>query len=106
MRQILLYYKAGAYKRCEKRDDIEEYYLPNRTLKFRGSPASRSGHKYPPWFLISSFFGLGIEYTLEPLQANFKIGISRIGARIMPSRGGERDPVTSIGSGWPDNHRV
>jgi len=50
-----------------------------------------------PWFTISPFFGLGIKHTLEPLQADLGVGISSFGARIMPSRGGVRGPVGSMG---------
>ena len=32
------------------------------------------------WFLVSSFFGLGIKYTLELLQADVGVGKSRLGA--------------------------
>ena len=56
------------------------------------------------WFLVSPFFGLGIKHTLEPLQADLGVGISRFGARIVPSRGGKRGPVASMGGGWPNNH--
>jgi hypothetical protein len=47
---------------------------------------------------------LGIKHALEPLQADLGVGIPRFGAGIVPSRGGERGPVASMGSGWPDNH--
>jgi hypothetical protein len=56
--------------------------------------------------LVSSFFGFGIEYTLEPLQADLGVGIARIRAGIVPPRGRECGLVTSISAGWPDNHRV
>jgi hypothetical protein len=39
------------------------------------------------WFLISSFFGFRIKYTLELLEAGHRVGITRVGARILPSRG-------------------
>jgi len=42
---------------------------------------------------------------LKPLQADLGVGISRFGARILPSGGGERGPVASMGGGWPNNHR-
>ncbi len=56
--------------------------------------------------LVSSFFGLGMEYTLEPLQADLGVGIARIRAGIVPSRGWECGPVTSMSASWPDDHRV
>ena len=56
--------------------------------------------------LVSSFFGFGIKYTLKPLQADLRVGISRVGARILPSRGMKRGPVASMGIRWPDYHRV
>src|SRR2546429_684172 len=34
------------------------------------------------------------------------VGISRFGARILPSGGGEGCPVASVGGNWPDDHRV
>jgi hypothetical protein len=58
------------------------------------------------WSLVSLFFGFGIKYTLEPLEANYRIGISRIRARILLSRGKEYNPVVSIGIRWLDYHRV
>jgi hypothetical protein len=56
--------------------------------------------------LISSFFSLGIEYTLKPLQADLRVGIARIRAGIVPSRGRECGPVASMSTSWPDNYRV
>jgi hypothetical protein len=52
-----------------------------------------------PWFLVSSSLSLGIEYTLKPLEADFKIGIFRIRVRILPSGGRERGLVASMGTG-------
>ena len=52
-----------------------------------------------PWLLVSLSSSLGIKYTLKPLQADLGVGISRFGARIVPSRGGERGLVASMGSG-------
>lgn len=43
---------------------------------------------------------------LQPLQADLGVGISRFGARILPSGGVERGPVASIGGGGPNNYRV
>ncbi len=57
-----------------------------------------------PWSLVSLSFSLGIKHTLEPLQANLGVGISRFGARIVLSRGRECGPVASMGSGWPNYH--
>jgi len=57
-----------------------------------------------PWLLVSLSSSLGIKHALEPLQANLGVGVPRFRACIMPSRGGERGLVASIGSGWPDNH--
>jgi hypothetical protein len=59
-----------------------------------------------PWFLISSLLSFGMKYTLKPLEAYLRVGISRFGARILPSGGKERGPVTSMGSGWLNNYRV
>jgi hypothetical protein len=56
------------------------------------------------WFLVSTSFGLWVKYTLKPLEANLGVGVSRSGACIVPSRGGERGLVASMGNGWPDNH--
>ena len=57
-----------------------------------------------PWFLLSLFSSLRIKYTLKPLQANLGVSIPGFRAGIVPTRGGERGPVASIGSSWPDNH--
>ena len=56
--------------------------------------------------LVSSFFNFGIKYTLKTFEANYKVGISRVGARILPSRGRKSGPVTSMGCGWPDYQSV
>jgi hypothetical protein len=57
-----------------------------------------------PWLLIRPYFGLGIEHTFDPFQTDLGVGIPRFGARIMPSRGGIRGPVASMGCGWLDDH--
>src|SRR5271170_3818525 len=57
-----------------------------------------------PWLLIRLKSSLGIEHTFDPLQTDFGISIPRLGARIMPARGGIRGPVASMGCGWPDDH--
>ena len=59
-----------------------------------------------PWLLVSSLLSFGMKYTLEPLEANLRVGISRFGAHILPSGSRERGPVASMGSGWPNDHRV
>ena len=58
------------------------------------------------WFLISPFFGLGIKYTLKPLQANIGISESRFGVYIEPARSRIYNPITSMGHSRPDYHRV
>jgi hypothetical protein len=58
------------------------------------------------WSLISSFSGFGIKYTLEPLEADYRVGISRVRARILLSKGKKSSPVASISTRWPDYHRV
>ena len=55
--------------------------------------------------LLSSFFNLGIKYTLKPLEANYRVGISRVGARILPSRGIKGGLVALISIHWPDYHQ-
>jgi hypothetical protein len=57
-----------------------------------------------PGFLVSLFSRLGIKNALELLQADLRVSVPRFGARIVPSRGGERGPVASIGCSWPDDH--
>ena len=49
------------------------------------------------WLLMRMYSGLGIKHTFEPLQADLRVGVSRFGARIMPSRRGVYSPVASIG---------
>ena len=56
------------------------------------------------WFLVSTSFCLWIKHTLEPLKADFGVGISRFGACIVLSRGAKCSPVASVGNSWPDNH--
>ena len=48
------------------------------------------------WSLINSFFSFKIKYTLEPLEANYKVGISRVKAYILLFKGRERGLVASI----------
>jgi hypothetical protein len=49
------------------------------------------------WSLVSSFFGFGIKYTLEPLKANYKVGISRVEVCILLSKGKKSGLVALIG---------
>jgi hypothetical protein len=49
------------------------------------------------WSLISSLLSFGIKYTLYLLKANYGVGISRVGARILPSRGMKGSLVASMG---------
>lgn len=58
-----------------------------------------------PWFVMRPCFGLEIKDTREPVQADLGVGISRLGACIVPSRGGISGPVAPMGRGWPDNQR-
>ena len=58
------------------------------------------------WSLVSSFFGFGIKYTLELLEADYRVGISRVGVCILLSRGRECGPVASMDIRWPDYYRV
>ena len=39
----------------------------------------------------------------DPVQANLGVGVSRLGAHKMPSRGEVRSLCASMGCGWPDN---
>jgi hypothetical protein len=57
-----------------------------------------------PWLVMRLRFGLGIEYTFEPFQADLRVCVSGFKARIMPTRGGLRGPIASMGCGWPYNH--
>jgi hypothetical protein len=38
------------------------------------------------WFLLCPRFGLGIEHTFKPLQADLEVDVSRFKARVMPFR--------------------
>ena len=49
-------------------------------------------------FPIGLFFGFGIKYTLKPLKADHRVGITRLRARILPSRGRKRGLVASMGT--------
>jgi hypothetical protein len=49
------------------------------------------------WLLMRPFFGLRIENAFEPFQADLRVYVSRFGACVMPSRGGVRRPVASMG---------
>ena len=48
------------------------------------------------WFLVSSFFGFGIKYTLKLLEANLRVGISRVGVCILLFKGKKCGLVASI----------
>lgn len=43
---------------------------------------------------------------LKPLEADYRVGISRVGARILPFKGRKSSLIASIGTRWPDYHRV
>jgi hypothetical protein len=49
------------------------------------------------WFPIRQRFGLGIKYTLDPLQGNLGVVPSICGMGIMPSRRLVRCPGGSMG---------
>lgn len=57
-------------------------------------------------FPVSKFLGLGVKDMLEQLKADLGVSTSRFRVGILPSGGGERCPVTSMISIWPDNHRA
>ena len=57
-----------------------------------------------PWLLIRSVFSLGIKHTFDPLQADLRVGVSRLGTRKMLSGGRVRGPYTPMGYGWPDDY--
>jgi hypothetical protein len=57
------------------------------------------------WLLIRSVFCLGVKHTFNPLQANLRVGISRLGTREMPSGGRVRRPCAPMGCSWPDDYR-
>jgi len=59
-----------------------------------------------PWFLVSTLPSFRVKDTLEPLQADLGVGISRFGARILPSGGGKGCPVASMGRSRPNNHGI
>jgi hypothetical protein len=56
--------------------------------------------------LLSTFLGLAVKYTLEALQTEVGVGISRFIARILPSRNRKGRPVASMEGCQPNNHRV
>jgi hypothetical protein len=39
---------------------------------------------------------------LKLLKANYRVGITRVGAHILPSKGRKRSLVALIGIYWPD----
>ena len=57
-------------------------------------------------FPVSSFPSFGIKDMLEPLEANHRVGIPRLGVRILLPRGWKRGPVALIGTRRADYHRV
>ncbi len=57
-----------------------------------------------PGFLVSLTSCSGFKHTLKPLKANLGVVVPRFRDCIVPPRGGERGPVTSMGSSWPNNH--
>jgi hypothetical protein len=59
-----------------------------------------------PRLLIRPLFRLGIKHELDPVQADLGIGISRLGACKMPSRGRVRGPCASMGCRWRDDQWI
>jgi hypothetical protein len=55
---------------------------------------------------ISMFLSLKVRYTLEPLQVNIRVDVSRLIARIPRSRSRKGSLVTSIGSSRLNDHKV
>ena len=62
-------------------------------------------YKYT-WFAVSDAFGLGIEYTRKPLQADIRVIIPIFGESVVPARGQMDGPVTPVGRSWPDDERM
>lgn len=54
----------------------------------------------------SSNFGSGIEYTLQPLQTDFRIGEAWLRACIMPAGRGKRRLIAPMSRGWPDYYGI
>jgi len=75
-------------------------------LDFEGLVRSKAIADQDASSLVRSFFGFGIKYTLEPLEADYRVGIPGVGARILPSRGRKRGPVASMGTRRLDYYRV
>lgn len=59
-----------------------------------------------PWLVIRPGFRQRIKHVLYPVQANFGVGVSSFGTRVVPTRGLVGCPGTSMGGGWPDNQWV
>jgi len=50
-------------------------------------------------FTIRPSFGLRAKNVLNPVQANFRVGVPGVGAGEMPAGGGIQGPVASMGRG-------
>jgi len=92
---------VGGVRREATQDDV---VFETKLQGFEGLVRPETVTNQHPWLLVSLSSSLGIKHALKPLQADLGVGVPRFGARIMPSRGGERGPVASMGSSWPDDH--
>jgi hypothetical protein len=91
---------VGGVRGEATQDDV---VLETELQDFEGVVRPETVTNQHPGFLVSLSSRLGIKHTLEPLQADRGVGVPRFGQRIVPSRGGERGPVASMCSGWPDD---
>ncbi len=90
-----------------RRETTEENVVREiELLDFEGLVRSKAIADQDASSLISSLSSFRIKYTLKPLEANYRVGITRVGARILPSRGGKCGPATSMGARRPNYHRV
>lgn len=97
MGQALQCHRTGACEKCERNTAQDDVILKAELQDFERLVCPEAVANQNAWLLMRPLFGLGIEHTFELLQADLGVGISRFRARIMPSRGGIRGPVASMG---------
>lgn len=67
---------------------------------------SKAAKNQNAWSPIGTFLSLIVKYTLELLQADVRVSISRFIARILPSRRREHSLITSISSSQLNDYTV
>jgi hypothetical protein len=99
-------YRAGAYETEYDKDNI---VFKTILYDFERLVRPKAVINKNPWFLIRLWFSFGIKHVFDPVKADLGVGVPRLGARKMPSRGrvcSQRPVIFSIQHNVSDNYNA